>query len=245
MQVTRSDRDGIATLTLDRPDKLNSLTVAMFEDLLGHVQDIARQIDTVGVVVVKGAGRSFCAGNDISAIADGPAPSRPDLQAHVITQLAGLPQPVVAAVHGYCFTGGLELALAADIILAASDAQFADTHAQWSLTPMWGMTQRLPRRIGRAKASEMMFTGRRYGADAAVAMGLANLSIPADRFDAEVARFVEDIAGKAWFSHRSNKRTLRETQDMELAEGLAYEIATHPGVIPDAQARLAGFSRQG
>lgn len=245
MLVTRGDHDGVATLTLNRPDKLNCLTVAMFEDLLRHIEDIGHAPDEVGVVVVRGAGRCFCAGNDITAIMDGPQPSRLDLQSHVITKLADLPQPVVAAVQSYCFTGGLELALAADIILASANAQFGDTHAQWALTPMWGMSLRLPRRVGRAKASEMMFTGRRYGGEEAAAMGLANLCFPDDVFEEQLGRFVQDIASKAWFSHRHNKRMLRETGDMDLAEGLVHEIALHPGVGPDAAERLAGFSRQG
>lgn len=242
MSIVRNDHDGVATLTLDRPDKLNSLTVEMFEALLAHVEDIERDVESVGVVVIRGAGRCFCAGNDISAIVSGREPPRPDFQGHVITRLADLPQPVVAAVHGYCFTGGLELALAADIILAATSARFADTHANWALNPMWGLSQRLPRRVGRAKACEMMFTGRRYDADAAVAMGLANLCFPDDRFADDVEAFVREIAGKAWISHRVNKRVLRETEAMSLAQGLAHEHDTHPGLVPEAIARLTDFS---
>lgn len=242
--VQRLDDGGLTTLTLNRPEKHNALNVPMFEELRRHVADIAAATDTVGCVLVRGAGRSFCSGNDLAAIAAGEQPPEPHFQARVIDELASLPQPVVAAVHGHCYAGGLELALAADIILAAESARFADVHATWAMTPVWGMSQRLPRRVGAAKAKEMMFTARvRTGREAA-AIGLANTCWADDAFDAAVEEMVRQIVANSWFTHRMNKRLLAETQTATLSEGLAYELAHSGALGPDAADRLARFTRR-
>ena len=156
--VLREDREGVVQLTLNRPDKLNALNVALFQALEEHIADIER--NPVGVVVLRGAGRCFSAGHDLGDIAEGEMLPRPSYQSHIIERLAGLPLPVISAVHGHCYTGALELALVGDIILAAESAKFGDTHAKWALTPVWGLSQRLPRRVGAYKAREMMFTCR-------------------------------------------------------------------------------------
>src|SRR3981189_3233634 len=158
--VLRENQDGLTTLTLNRPEKLNSLNVEMFVELRDHVDRIANETERVGLVVVRGAGKCFSAGHDLADIARGERPPKPNFQSKVIERLANLPQPVISAVHGHCYTGGLELALAGDIILASANARFADTHAKWALTPLWGLSQRLPRRVGVAKAREMIFTCR-------------------------------------------------------------------------------------
>src|SRR5512137_1071229 len=176
--VLREDRDGLATLILNRPDKLNALTVDLFAELGAHVDAIARQTDSVGVVMVRGAGRCFSAGNDLADIAAGRRPPRPHFQSEIVEKLANLPQPVISAVHGHCYTGGLELALAGDLIFAAESARFGDTHARWAMAPVWGMSQRLPRRVGTYKAREMMFTCKTYSGAEAAAMGLANFCVP-------------------------------------------------------------------
>src|SRR5690606_9930261 len=153
--VLRHNEGGLACLTLNRPDKLNALTVQMFTELYEHVQDIERDTEHTGVVVLRGAGRCFSAGNDLNDIAAGQPLPMPHFQAKVIERRANLPQPVIAAVHGHCYTGALELALAGDLLVAAESARFADTHAKWALTPLWGMSQRLQRRVGLPKAREM------------------------------------------------------------------------------------------
>jgi enoyl-CoA hydratase/carnithine racemase len=239
--VLREDRDGLATLTLNRPDKLNALTVALFAQLRAHVESIARETDRVGLVMLRGAGKCFSAGHDLADIAQGEAPPRPGFQADTIELLAGLPQPVVCAVHGHCYTGALELALAGDLIVAAESARFADTHSRWALTPVWGMSQRLPRRIGLAKAREMMFTARTYSGTEAAAMGLANFCVPDERFDAELDALAASILANSWFSHRANKRLLAETEGMPLRAGLSYEIHRTEGRGPDMERRIAAF----
>lgn len=242
VDIERTDKDGLATLTLNRPDKLNALNTRMFALLGEQVGDIARSTDTIGCVVVRGAGRCFSAGHDLGAIAEGESSAQLNLQATVIEQLANLPQPVISAVHGHCYTGALELALAGDIILASADARFADTHGRWGLTPIWGMSQRLPRRVGVSKAREMMFTCRNVEAQEALAIGLANACFPNEDFDAEVQKFAETILTNSWFSARANKRLLIETDGLPLATGLAHETYRNEGHAPDVEERIAAFA---
>lgn len=243
--VLRQDRNGAAYLTLNRPDKLNALNVTMFRELRAHVEQIAQETDKVGVVVVRGAGKCFCAGNDLQGIAAGDVPPRPFYQSETVEALASLPQPVISAVHGHCYTGGLELALAGDLIVAAESAKFADTHARWSLTPIWGMSQRLPRRVGAARARRMMFTCRTVPGAEALTMGLADYCFPDATFAAELDKLVDEMVALSWFSHRNNKKLLMDTDGLPLSAGLAHEIYKSAGRGPDSEARIAGFMAKG
>jgi enoyl-CoA hydratase len=243
--VTREDRNGTAILTLNRPDKLNALNVTMFRELRAHVDDIAGQTATVGLVVLRGAGKCFSAGHDLKDIAAGEKPPKPWFQGETIEKLASLPQPVISAVHGHCYTGALELALAGDLIVAAESAKFADTHARWALTPVWGMSQRLPRRVGEAKAKEMMLTCRTYSGAQALAMGLANFCFPDASFEADVEKLIAEILANSWFSHRANKKLIANTDGLPLTAGLAHEIYKSEGRGPDMEERIAAFTGKG
>jgi enoyl-CoA hydratase/carnithine racemase len=140
--VLRSDDGGIATLTLNRPDALNALSPSLFVELRAHIDALAGETERVGCVILRGAGRSFSAGNDLKAIQAGErAPSR-TFQAETLEAMEALPQPVIASVRGHCYTGALELVLACDLLVAAESARFADTHGKWAMTPTWGMSQR-------------------------------------------------------------------------------------------------------
>ena len=242
--VTRDDKDGAAFLTINRPDKLNALNVAAFQALEAHIDDLERQTETVGCVVVRGGGKCFSAGHDLKDIEAGEKLPRPNFQAHVIERLANLPQPVITAVHSHCYTGALELALAGDIILASENAKFADTHAKWALTPVWGMSQRLPRRIGKVKASEMMFTAKTYSGREAEVMGLCNICFSDAEFESSVEGFCADMLANSWFSLRANKNLLRETDGMSIEAGLAHEIYQSEGVGPDMAERIGGFGKK-
>jgi enoyl-CoA hydratase len=243
-QVIFSEYDGLATLLLNKPEKLNTLDTEVFEQLLVHIERIEAATATIGCVVLRGSGRSFSAGHDLRVLTVGESLAETALQAKVVERLANLPQPVISAVHGYCYTGALELALAGDIILACANARFADTHAKWALTPLWGLSQRLPRRVGAAKAREMMFTCRTYTGDEAEQMGLANACFPAEVFDREVEAFARAVLANSWFSLRENKRLLIETDGMSLGAGLAHEVFRTRGTGPDMRARIASFAQR-
>lgn len=195
---------------------------------------LEKQSGEIGVVVLRAAGPVFCAGADVGKQLK---PPFKHFQTSTITRLSRLPMPVVAAVHGPCFTGGLELILAADLIVASEAACFADTHGAFALAPGWGLSQRLPRRIGETKAKEMMLLGRRYDGRAAEAMGLVNLCVPDAEFEQALEGFVSDIRDQSWHSLRAYKRLFLETQDMPLAGGLAYEAAYNPAAGPDFEER--------
>lgn len=242
--VLREDKDGVAYLILNRPEKLNALNVELFQELEAHINNISKQTDVVGCVVLKGAGKCFSAGHDLGDIAGGEKLPRPNFQAKVIEALTNLPQPVITAVHSHCYTGALELALGGDIILASENAKFADTHAKWALQPVWGISQRLPRRIGKAKATEMMLSGRTYTSTEALAMDLANLVFPDDEFEASVHEYCTDMLENSWHSLRGYKHLITNTDGMSLDEGLAFEVYNSVGVGPDMQERIAGFGKK-
>lgn len=240
--VLRADADGITTLTLNRPDKLNSLSTPMFRVLDRHVRVIEANPAAVQCVILRGAGRCFSAGHDLGDIDAGEPSEDHAFQSGVIERLANLPQAVVSAVHSHCYTGALELALAGDIILASANAKFADTHAKWALTPVWGMSQRLPRRVGFARAREMMFTSRTVLADEAVTIGLANHVFADDSFDDAVLRFARSILPNSAFSIAAYKRLLADTDGMALDRGLAHEVQHSEGRGPDMAERIASFA---
>jgi enoyl-CoA hydratase len=240
--VLRADSGGVAQLTLNRPDKLNALNVALFEALEAHVAELEKT--PPGVVVLRGAGRCFSAGHDLGDIATGERLPRPNYQSHVIERLADLPVPVITAVHGHCYTGALELALVGDIILAAESAKFGDTHAKWALTPVWGLSQRLPRRVGTYKAREMMFTCRTYSGRQAEAMGLANACVADAEFDGALDALTAEILANSSFSHAANKRLLVQTDGLPVAAGLAHEIYHGEGRGPDMEARIGAFTKK-
>ncbi len=235
--VLRNDEGGVATLTLNRPEKLNALNPSVFMELRAHIEALAAD-DTVGAVVLTGAGRSFCAGNDLGGIADGvKAPSR-HYQAETIDLLEQLPKPTIAKVRGHCFTGGLELALGCDLIYATESAQFGDTHGQWGLAATWGMTVRLPERIGVARAKELMFTARRIsGADAA-ALGLVNRAVPDDALDAAVDALTAEIVAASWDTSRIDKAYLADHRGLSRADALAHERSGVHGQPRDRAERM-------
>jgi enoyl-CoA hydratase/carnithine racemase len=239
--VLREDNGGVATLTLNRPETLNALSPSLFVELRQHVDAIAAQQDTVGCVILRGAGRSFSAGNDIKAIQAGDRAPSAHFQAETIDALETLPQPVIAQVQGHCYTGALELALGCDFIVAGESARFADTHGKWSMTPTWGMSQRLPRRIGVARAKQMMFTGTPLSGREAVEFGLANVCVPDEGLDATVAQMAATIVANSWHTIRADKTLVNEGQQFALREGLAYERRTSPGAGPDMAERLKAF----
>jgi len=239
--VLRADKDGVATLTLNRPEALNALSPSLFVELRKHIDAITAQVDTVGCVILRGSGRAFSAGNDIKAIQAGDKAPSAHFQAETLDAIEALPQPVIAAVHGHCYTGALELVLACDLCIAAESARFADTHGRWSMTPTWGMSQRLPRRIGPLKAKELMFTGRPISGSEAEKLGLVNACVADDQLEPTTAELAAGIVANSWHTLRADKRLVNEGQRFTLADGLAYERTTSPGAGPDMAERLKAF----
>jgi enoyl-CoA hydratase/carnithine racemase len=240
--VTRQDDGGVATLTLNRPEKMNALSKSVFEALDEHIVDLGRETKTIGVVVVRGAGGNFSAGYDMAEVYQYvKSHTKPHFDSEVIEKLASLPQPVISAVEGHCSTGALELALAADLIVANESARFSDVYARWGLTPIWGLTLRLPHRIGTAKASEMMLTSRVYSGRDAQAIHLVNFCFPDPEFETELAALCRDILANSWFANQVIKRALIETEGMPLRNAYALDLFKNEGLAPDAAKRVGQF----
>jgi enoyl-CoA hydratase len=243
-RVLRQDANGLCTLTLNRPDKLNALDTETFRELDSHLAAI-EQDDSIGCVLLRAAGRAFCAGADLNALDGALATLPPSFKPRVVERLAHLPKPVVAGVHGICYTGGLELVLAADFIVAEARARFADTHGKWGFVGAWGVTQRLPRRIGVAPAKRMMMTARVVEAPEALAMGLIDIMAPEGELEPVMAEFMDQILANSWHTNFATKRLMLETDGMSLSDGLAHESYRYPGLAPDYKERIARFTKKG
>ncbi len=237
--VLRDDVDGVATITLNRPDKLNALNPALFVELRDHIDVLAKQTDTVGCVVLTGAGRSFCAGNDLAAIAAREQAPSAHFQAETIDALEHLPQPVLGKVRGHCFTGGLELALGCDLLVAGESAIFSDTHGKWGLAPVWGMSVRLPERVGRSAAKEMMFTGRRIDGHEAARLGLADRCVPDVGLDDAVRGLAAEIVVNSWGTSRIDKLLLAASARLPRDEALRHERGAPYGFPEDMAERMS------
>jgi enoyl-CoA hydratase len=243
--ILRSDTDGVATLTLNRPEKLNALSKDVFIALDEHVEALMRETRKVGVVVLRGAQNNFSAGYDMNEVLEYvKAHAKPHYHSEVIDKLANLPQVVISAVQGHCSTGALELALAADLIVASESADFSDVYARWGLTPIWGLTLRLPHRIGTVKASEMMLTSRSYSGREAQAMHLANFCFPDDRFEAELNALCGDILANSWYANQVIKRALMDTDGLTLRDAYGLDLFKNEGLAPDAVKRVTKFCRR-
>jgi len=239
--ITREDNDGLCILTLNRPEKLNALDTETFQTLEKHIIDIERSKQSIGCVVLRGAGRGFCAGADLNVM--GQKPIDPNYKPGVIDRLENLPQPVISAVHGVCYTGGLELALTGDFIIADTSAKFADTHGKWGLVAAWGMHQRLQRRIGRAKAKYMMMTGTMVTAEQGIEYGLVDNLVALGELDKAWQDLATSILANSWHTNFAIKNIIRTTDGMPQASALTKEREEYPGYAPDYKERIETFKK--
>lgn len=239
--VERSDAAGVTTLVLNRPEKMNAITPDMVSELTAHLHAIAASKD-VGCVVLRGTGRCFSAGLDVSGVGAASSEQRRLDGAAMVDLLESLPQPTVAALHGFCFTGALELALGCDLIVAAESMIVGDTHSKLGLVPVWGGSVRLPERVGVAVAKQILFTGRRLDAATAKDIGLLNYVWPDADFDGEVEQLAADIAANSWGSNARIKRLLASDHSNRTLR-LAFERTRPWGLPEDSESRHAAGVR--
>jgi 2-oxoglutaroyl-CoA hydrolase len=224
--------DGVATITLDVPGKLNRVSMAA-RDQLGRVFDELGADGGVRAIVLNGAGDTFTAGGDIAAFLERPAEELSRLAWNVAAP-ERCPKPVVAELRGYVFGVGLELALACDFRLAADDVELALPEVRLGMIPGSGGTQRLARLIGLGRAKDVIMRGRRIGVDEALALGLVTEVVPARRLDVAVKSLLDELAELSPLALAMAKRVLNQAYDAPLhvgleIEGLAYGLlrATH------------------
>ncbi len=224
--VERSD-EGFATLVLNRPDKLNALSTRMRSEISDAV-DVLEADPRVRVLILTGAGRAFTAGLDLDEpMAD--AQTSAAVDAHENDPVAALLRfsgPVIGAINGLAVTGGLEISLACDILIAASDARFADTHAKVGLLPGWGGSVRLARLVGLNRAKELALTGRFLGANEALAWGLVNHVVPATELRAKTEALARQMLANVPGTLRAYKRLLDDEALLPFNEALALERST-------------------
>jgi len=223
--TVRLEWDGdVATLTVDRPDALNAVNVETLE-AMGEALETAADEDA-RVLVLTGAGDAFIAGADIKYMRDLSAEAAQEwgeLGHDVADALEAVPAPTVAAVNGYAFGGGCEMALACDLRVAAESALIGNTEIDLGIIPGWGATQRLPRLVGDETARRMIFLGERLDADSAAEAGLFGEIVPDDDLESVVGELADRLAAQPAFALRTAKQALNQGLEGSQESGLAYE----------------------
>jgi enoyl-CoA hydratase/carnithine racemase len=244
MELLYEAKDGVATLTLNRPEKLNAVTDAMRHELARRVEAVNHDPE-VRVVVVRGAGsRAFSAGSDIyETTGRTPVEKRDTVEMEAPHLLRRCIKPVVAMIRGYALGGGLELALACDLRVASENAQFGLPEVNLGWIPGAGGTQYLPRLVGRGMAAYLLYTGERIDATQAKAVGLVDVLVPDEALEAETARVAALIARNRLEALVFLKAALRMADRTSPEVGVDYEreLIALCYSFPDREARIRAF----
>lgn len=239
----------VATVTLNRPEAANALNVAMLKELHETFRVLSYNRD-VRVVIVTGEGeKAFCAGADLKerkGMDDATTRETIALIGDVVNACEALAQPVIAAINGVAFGGGLELALACDIRIAANDVKLGLTEAALGIIPGAGGTQRLPRLIGLGKAKELIYTARRVTADEAHTYGIVEYVVPQHALLQKANELATEMAKNAPLSLQQAKRAIHEGMQTDLRTGLRIESLAYSRLLysDDRLEGLAAFSEK-
>ena len=245
----RRKAGGIAEIVLDRPEAMNALNTAALVRLTALFSDVAADPE-IRVVVLSSAGeRAFCVGADLkerAAMSDTQIMAQRPVFRAAFGALLALPQPAIAAVHGFALGGGCELALSCDVIVADATAQLGLPEASVGLVPGCGGTQLLARRIGPGRAADLIFTGRRVAAEEARAIGLADRLVPAGQALASALELARQIAANSPVAVRAAKRALRNGAGLSLPAALDVEDAAWRTAAGSADRRegIAAFAEK-
>jgi 2-(1,2-epoxy-1,2-dihydrophenyl)acetyl-CoA isomerase len=252
MLITLTTSEAVATVTLNRPEKLNAFTGTMREDLLDALRT-AEGDGAVRAVVITGAGRAFCAGGDVEYMAtlqqtDDVASFRKLLDAgrDVVLQLASMTKPVIASINGVAAGAGCNVALACDYRIASATAKLSESFVKIGLNPDWGGSWLLPRLIGRGHALELLLTGRAVEAPEALALGLVERVVAADQLPAETARLAATFAAAPPLAAAGIKRALTASvrNDLRAQLDLEAEHQVQCFLSPESKERIAAFARK-
>lgn len=242
MSIALTRHDDFALITIDRPDALNALNFGLLDDLSAAFDQIG---DARALLITGAGGKAFCAGADVKELTgNSAAEHRAGIERgqDCFAKLAALPVASVAAINGYAFGGGLELALACTFRLATANAKLGFPEIKLGLIPGYGGTQRLPRVVGEARALDMIMTGRTVDADEALAIGLVHRLIEGDVVTA-VADFAKSFAGYSLPVLRHARSAVQRALDTPVAEGLKIEadLSTLAYQTADAAEGMAAF----
>jgi enoyl-CoA hydratase len=218
------DRSGeVATLTLNRPRAMNALSRALRQAIAEAFVELAADAAT-RVVILTGAGRAFCAGLDLKELSSSGTDATATFGGKdMIEAIAAFEGPVIGAINGFAITGGFELALACDLLIASREARFADTHARVGILPGWGLSQKLPRLIGIHRAKELAFTGNYLAAERAEAWGLVNRVVAPEELLPTCRALAADMLGCVPEALRGYKRVIDAGFATTFSEGMAME----------------------
>ncbi|QLC33866.1 enoyl-CoA hydratase/isomerase family protein [Halarchaeum sp. CBA1220] len=220
--------DGVATVTIDRPESLNALNSAALDALLDALDEAEER--EARVLVLTGAGETaFAAGADIEEMADFSTPEAhayASLGHDVTRAIETFPAPAIAAINGYALGGGLELALACDLRVASERAVLGQTETDLGIVPGWGGTQRLPRLVGDETARRLVYFGDRVDAQDAHELGLVGDVVANDELDGHVAALASDLAARPRFALAAAKEAITQSHETDLAAGLDFERRT-------------------
>lgn len=239
--------NSIGRITFNRPEAMNAITPTMLKELRNAVLTAGKD-NNVKVIVLTGAGKAFCAGVDLKSLGDrklerGKVGDILDIPARaLIDAIIATPKVVIALVNGFAFTGALEIFLACDLVIASEDARMGDTHAKWGLRPTWGMSARLPRRVGFLKAKELSFTSDAITGREAERIGLINQAVPADKLEEALQNMVSKITSNSMQSVAAYKELYNNNANLTLDESLELEFDSE-FKIDDTNERLAGFRK--
>ncbi|MEM0007803.1 MAG: enoyl-CoA hydratase-related protein [Candidatus Bathyarchaeia archaeon] len=218
--------EGIATITINRPEALNAFNAEVVSEIMQALDDV-RADENVRVVVLTGAGeKAFSAGADIKAMKGMNALKARELSQmgeKLCSALENLEKPVIAAINGYALGGGLEVAMACDLRIASENARMGQTEINIGLIPGWGGTQRLTRLIGATKAKELIFTGKMIDAKTAEQLGLVNMVVPQEKFRETVRQFALELAQKAPVALKVAKALINKGSEISLDAAIALE----------------------
>jgi enoyl-CoA hydratase/carnithine racemase len=247
--LLRREAHGIAEVVLDRPDAMNALSTAMLVRLTAHLTAVGADPQVRVVVLSSAADRAFCVGADLkerAAMNDAQILAQRPVFRAAFGALLALPQPAIAAVHGYALGGGCELALSCDVIVADATAQLGLPEASVGLVPGCGGTQLLARRIGPGRAAEMILSGRRAGAEEAHAIGLADRLVPAGSARTGALELAAQIATNSPVAIRAAKQALRNGAGLNLTAALDVEDAAWRTAAGSADRRegIAAFAEK-
>ncbi len=215
---------GVARVTLNRPDALNALSAGLRNAIADTFGELADDDDTE-VVILTGAGRAFTVGLDLKELGGEVAPDAAQSSRDLSTAMRSLKKPIIGAINGFAITGGFEIALMCDFLIASTEARFADTHARVGVVPGWGLSQRLPRLIGINRAKELSLTGNYLDAATACDWGLVNRVVPADELLPTCEALARDIVSTERVTRSEILRIMDAGWHTDLNEGLELEDA--------------------
>lgn len=217
--------NGVATVTLSRPDALNALSRELRQAMVTTFRELQADDDT-RVVILTGTGRAFCAGMDLKELAaTNPDDAKWDDGEDPREAIEAFEGPIIGAINGYATTAGFELALSCDILIASSEAKFADTHARVGMIPGWGLSVRLPRLIGINRAKEISFTGNFVTAEQAESWGLVNRVVSPEELLPVCRKLAEDMVSCNAETLLQYKKMINEGYSRGFDEALSHESA--------------------